>query len=516
MKPEPYWSADGLTLLLGDCREVMAGLEPESFDAVVTDPPYDLTSGKKGGTGERSLNLDSPYGRARIGTGGFMGATWDATGVAFDPETWRAVYRVLKPGGWVLAFGATRTWHRLVCAIEDAGFEVRDQAAALTGQDAPGLMWMYGNGFPKSLDVAKAIDKAAGAEREVIATGEPLRRMIPGARQNATGSWVKDDGREFVPTVTEPATAEAAEWDGWGTALKPAWEPIAVARKPLAGTVAQNVLAYGTGALNIDGCRVSAVTGDYAHQPNDLGKRDDETNWRIEARKVPPHDAGRWPSNVLFTHSANCEPAGTAVIPGNIRLNPTVVAARENIAKGAEKERRRGQRGHGNADGTETIEVWDCAPGCPVAELDRQSGVLTSGANPTRRGSDKFRDAYGEFAGQRECEAARGADSGGASRFFPVFKYEPKAPQAERPRLPDGTAHNTVKPLDLMCWLVRLVSRRDALILDPFAGSGTTGEACVVEGRRCVLIERDPRFAELVKVRLSKPIQPGMFDLEAS
>jgi len=515
VKPEPYWSADGLTLHVGDCREVMAGFEPDSFDAVVTDPPYDLTSGKKGGTGAASVNLDSPYGRARIGTGGFMGATWDATGVAFDPETWRAVYRVLKPGGWVLAFGATRTWHRLVCAIEDAGFDVRDQVAELTGQDAPGLMWLNGSGFPKSLDVSKAIDKAAGAEREVIATGEPLRRMIPGARQNATGSWVKDDGREFVPVITEPATAEAAEWDGWGTALKPAWEPIAVARKPLAGTVAANVLAYGTGALNIDACRVS--TPDSTSRPRGTFPHSDDAwgNGRQNEVSVT-NDAGRWPSNVLLTHTATCEPAGTAVIPGNIRLNPTVVAARENIAKGAEKERRRGQRGHGNADGTETIEVWDCAPGCPVGELDRQSGVLTSGANPTRRGSDKFRDAYGEFAGQRECEAARGADSGGASRFFPVFRYEPKAPQSERPRLPDGTAHNTVKPLDLMCWLVRLVSRRDALILDPFAGSGTTGEACVVEGRGCVLIEQDPRFADLVKVRLSKPIQPGMFDLEAS
>jgi site-specific DNA-methyltransferase (adenine-specific) len=484
----------------------MAGLEPESFDAVVCDPPYDLTSGKKGGTGEASLNLDSPYGRSRIGTGGFMGAAWDATGVAFDPETWRAVMRVMKPGAYLLSFGGSRTYHRMACAIEDAGFEVTDS-----------IDWIYAGGFAKSLNIGKQIDKGAGAEREVIAEGQPVRRMIPGATQNRTGSWVKDDGRQPEPRETAPSTEEAAEWEGWGTALRPSHETIVVARKPFRGTYAANVLAHGTGALNIDGCRVGAdggaqraaehITG---HQENNAiyGKGLDLPN---AAPRIP--GLGRWPPNVLLTHSAECVPAGTRVVRGDNRR-------RESL----------GQREAGFLDigaapgdpvpngplyGDAEAEIWDCAEGCPVAELDRQSGVLTSGANPDRRRSDKFRDTYGEFRGQGECVPARGADSGGASRFFPVFRYTAKADASERPRLPDGTAHPTVKPRELMIWLVKLVSRRGGLILDPFAGSGTTGEACLIEGRRCVLIEREPKFAELIKVRLSKPMAPTMFDVEA-
>ena len=158
--------------------------------------------------------------------------------------------------------------------------------------------------------------------------------------------------------------------------------------------------------------------------------------------------------------------------------------------------------------------MWDCAEGCPAAELDRQSGVLTSGANPARRGSDKFRDAYGDFAGQAECVVHRGADSGGASRFFPVFKYQAKATSAERPKLPDGTKWPTVKPLPLICWLVTLVRLQGGTVLDMFAGSGTTAEACVIEGFPCILIEKDPVAAELIKTRLSKPIQPTLFGLE--
>jgi hypothetical protein len=368
--------------------------------------------------------------------------------------TWAAeCLRVLKPGGHLLAFGGTRTSHRLACAIEDAGFEIRDS-----------ITWLYGSGFPKSLDVGKAIDRAAGAERPVTAEGAPVRRMIPGASQNRTGSWIKDDGREFVPSVTAPATEDAARWEGWGTALKPASEPIVVARKPVAGTVAACVLASGTGALNISACRVAAAPGDYAHPGN--GNRHNTTTaygrFEREGRQAPPHDAGRWPPNVLLAHAAECDD-------------------------------------------------YACASDCPVAELDRQSGVLTSGANPARRGADKFSDAYGDFAGRQECTVHRGTDAGGASRFFPAFRFEAKAPASERPRLADRTAHPTVKPLDLMRWLVRLVTPPGGTVADLFAGSGTTGEACVIEGFRCILAEKDPASADLIVARLSKPIQPDLF-----
>ncbi len=214
----PYFEQDGVTLYHGDCREILAGLPDESVSAVVTDPPYGLA---------------------------FMGKKWD-----YDVPSvaiWEQCLRVLKPGGHLLAFAGTRTQHRMAVRIEDAGFEIRDMIA-----------WVYGSGFPKSLDVSKAIDKAAGAEREVVGISS-----VTGARQSRT----MDDGNKgtrrtyqndkpVVNSITAPATPEAKQWSGWGTALKPALEPITVARKPLCGTVAANVLEHGTGALNVDGCRV--------------------------------------------------------------------------------------------------------------------------------------------------------------------------------------------------------------------------------------------------------------------
>ncbi|HTF70254.1 MAG TPA: DNA methyltransferase, partial [Edaphobacter sp.] len=167
------------SILKGDVNERLRMLSDASIHAIVTDPPYEL---------------------------GFMGKTWDATGIAFTAEMWLEVWRVLKPGGHLLAFGGSRTYHRMAVAIEDAGFEIRDQ-----------IMWLYGSGFPKSLDVSKAIDKAAGAEREVVSAGKAMKRMIPGTDQDRTGSWIKDNGREFIPTVTAPSTDAAKQWQGWGT-----------------------------------------------------------------------------------------------------------------------------------------------------------------------------------------------------------------------------------------------------------------------------------------------------------
>jgi DNA modification methylase len=482
---EPYWSDGTVTLYLGDCREVLAEGEAASVDAVVTDPPYDLTAGKKGGTGEASLNLAQPAGRSRISTGGgFMDKDWDATGVAFDPATWRAVLRVLKPGGHLLAFGGTRTWHRLAVAIEDAGFEIRDS-----------IHWIYGTGFPKSLDVSKAIDKLK--RRDYVLAAVALGLEVPG---NSLHDWTKAEHspgdhwweefkrhlspeqwsaveREFLKSrrsgaaqvayardaageyaVTAPATDDAARWEGWGTALKPAHEPIMVARKPLAGTVAANVLEHGTGALNIAGCRVEHGAGvDLGAQQRQQHRHDGDENWRLRPGHEQPmySAAGRWPPNVLLGPEA-------------------------------------------------------------AAELDRQSGVLTSGVfEPHHADNGKAAGTYGSMAG-RERSAATYGDSGGASRFFPVFRYVAKAGSAERPRGDDGTAHPTVKPVSLIAWLCRLVTPPGGLVLDPFAGSGTTAEACIVEGFRCVLIEKDPAYAELIRTRLRKPMQPVLFGGEAS
>lgn len=255
---------------IGDMRAILPTLAADSIDSIVTDPPYEL---------------------------GFMGKAWDRSGVTYDPATWQAAYRVLKPGAHLLAFGGTRTFHRLAVALEDAGLEIRDT-----------LSWLYGSGFPKSLDVSKAIDKAAGATRETIREGKAVRRMIQGADQNATGSWIKDNGREYVPTETAPATAEAEQWAGWGTALKPAWEPIIVARKPLIGTVAATVLAHGTGALNIEACRIKHASDEdlAVSLSKNPGRADLVTSGTFGANRPQQsvNTSGRWPANVALDEDA--------------------------------------------------------------------------------------------------------------------------------------------------------------------------------------------------------------------
>jgi DNA modification methylase len=463
-----HYTDEHVRLYHGDCIEVMRQLPDASVDAVVTDPPYALNfMGKKWddfsgvavgpciecgnddpAEGYRYCTdcMEALDGAALRGSSmlGYQSQNWsekathsrgyaDNNNAAF--QRWCQIWatealRVLKPGGHLLAFGGTRTWHRLACAIEDAGFEVRDSIA-----------WMYGSGFPKSLDVSKAIDKAAGAEREV---GRVLPQDAPKGHSFAGETYADDGLDRVVIRESFPATPLARQWQGWGTALKPAFEPIVVARKPLAGTVAANVERYGTGALNIDGGRISGEPW-AAHSATGLGSVKFFTEGDNPVIEKSPHDAGRWPANVILDESQ-------------------------------------------------------------ARDLDRQSGTLTSGANPTRRGSDKFRDAYGDFTGQVECVPARGADTGGASRFF----YTAKADSSERPRV-DGVAHPTVKPLDLMRYLVRLVTPPGGVVLEPFAGSGTTLEACIVEGFRCIGIEREADYLPLIVQRITKPIEPVMF-----
>lgn len=425
----PYFESDGIALYLGDCREVLPRvLADASVDAIVTDPPYEYA---------------------------FMGRRWDSTGVAFDVATWEACLRVLKPGGHLLAFGAPRTWHRLAVAIEDAGFEIRDS-----------LQWVYGSGFPKNLDVSKAIDKAAGAARKVIGEGASFGSGSLGNRARVAQGYrpteLNPDGGTHP--ITAPATEDAARWSGWGTALKPGWEPIILARKPLAGTVAANVLEHSTGALNIDGCRIGSA--DKLVRPA-VQRRDNDVYGKGLGAGVQDEPVGRWPTNLVFSHSPEC------------------------------------------------VEDEPCAPDCPVAELDRQSGVTRDGVATNRNRSGVMpRAIYGQMNVPPPVDVGYGG-SGGASRFFPTFRYEGKAPSSERPKLDDGTAHATVKPLDLIRWLARLITPPGGLILDPFGGSGTTAEAALIENFRSVLVELEPAHAELIKARLSKPIAP-MLDLGGS
>ena len=261
-----------MTLLKGNCLETLKTLPDCSVDSIVTDPPYEL---------------------------GFMGKSWDNSGIAYNVELWAECLRVLKPGGHLLSFGGSRTYHRMACAIEDAGFEIRDQ-----------IMWLYGSGFPKSLDVSKAIDKAAGTEGAYGAPKSPkhagwIKRGRMRGEEGHDGyqsPWMADpEAVDKNARKYEPATPEAVAWQGWGTALKPAHEPIVVARKPLIGTVASNVLEHGTGALNIDGCRVGTdggCSGASAGPSN--GIYGDGLNG---SPAQPVEGLGRWPANVIHDGS---------------------------------------------------------------------------------------------------------------------------------------------------------------------------------------------------------------------
>lgn len=251
-------------IVVADCREFMAGLYQNSVDSIVCDPPYEL---------------------------GFMGKRWDGSGISYDPEVWRLALRVLKPGGHLVAFGGTRTYHRLGCAVDDAGFEIRDS-----------LLWLYGSGFPKSHDVSKAMDKSACAEREVVGPGKYLARKPRGTWGGT--AYGSEPSHGNGPVDTAQATDLAKRWDGWGTALKPAHEPAVLARKPLIGTVAANVERYGTGGLNIDACRVATSEnlngGAYAKTDSGTRGASFTTNRAIGEYQQP---TGRWPANVCHDGS---------------------------------------------------------------------------------------------------------------------------------------------------------------------------------------------------------------------
>jgi len=245
-------------LLNEDCLEAMQKLIDDGVqvDSIVTDPPYHLQSivdrfkntspDDDTYTSEKVRNRSDGY--SRLVATGFMGQEWDGGDIAFCKETWELALKLMKPGGHLLAFSASRNYHRMAVAVEDAGFEIRDQ-----------IMWLYGSGFPKSLNVSKAIDKSAGATPTIVKEGDTVRRIRPGADQNKDGTWEKLKDRTYTHTITKGTTPEAQEGEGWHTALKPAHEPIVLARKPLEGTVAENVLKHGTGGINIDGCRVEGA-----------------------------------------------------------------------------------------------------------------------------------------------------------------------------------------------------------------------------------------------------------------
>ena len=407
-------SASSYTLLTGDCIEMMRGMPDASVDSIVTDPPYHLTQVSRGGHA-RANSPEMPHGRHRIGDKGFMGKVWDGGDIAHRVEMWVECLRVLKPGGHLLAFSGSRTYHRMTCAIEDAGFEIRDQ-----------IMWIYGSGFPKSKNL---------------------------------------DG----------------EWKGWGSALKPSHEPICMARKPFIGTIAANVDAHGTGAINIDACRIGLSDGD---DPRLGGKG----SWSTEkmakndygdfsGARIGSSVLGRWPANVIHDGSP------------------------------------------------EVLEQFPDAPG-QMADVSFQAGARKTqnvyGAMNRAHESSADR-VYADEDGTNFAmkPGARRLDTGSAARFF----YCAKASRTDRNEgLPDpgpqfqhgstlrdaenlgteraGNHHPTVKPTDLMAYLCRLVTPSGGVVLDCFMGSGSTGKAAMREGFRFIGIDMTPEYVAIAEARI--------------
>lgn len=382
-----------MQLICADCVEAMKGMADNSVDAIVTDPPYGLS---------------------------FMGKKWDYD--VPSVEVWQEALRVLKPGGYLLAFAGTRTQHRMACRIEDAGFEIRDM-----------ICWAYGSGFPKSLNIGKAVDELRGVEREFVQTNPNKRdEAVEQASQGKSQS-----GR----TTHADITRGTSEWEGWGTNLKPALEPITVARKPLSeNTVAANCMKWGTGGINIDGCRIPTEDnlngGAYAangESRKQLYGEDAGNSWRRDNGLEFNQPTGRFPANLIHD--------GSEEVLARFPESQSSVAIRCN------------------------------------------SGGKTFGSNRAKPALPNL--GY--------------TDHGSAARFF----YCAKASASERNNGVDGgNKHPTVKPVALMEYLVKLVSREGAVVLDPFCGSGTTGVACVNLGRNFIGIERDPAYFELMKTRI--------------
>ena len=425
-------------IICGDCIEEIKKFPDNSVDSIVTDPPYDLISivkrfGNKG-SAEAKYGKDGSFQRL---SGGFMGKKWDGTGIAFKVEIWKEALRVLKPGGHLLSFGGTRTYHRMACAIEDAGFEIRDM-----------VEWLYASGFPKSLNIGKAVDKMQGNERDETEYVAPDGKGRWGGNSFSVGK--PPDGRGV-----NKATKGNSEWEGWGTALKPAHEPICLARKPLSEkTIALNVLKWGTGGLNIDGGRIGTDKPIASHK----GKSGFATNYKSGDSGNYLQSKGRFPANLILS---------------------------EQGAK----------------------------------ELDRQSGVSKSQRRrPEIRNYKPTGNQIVNFGGGNKDSEYQ--DIGGASRFFYVAKASKRERNMgceglkpnpnnvkygiERLNTPNkqNNSHPTVKPLKLMEYLVNLITPPGGIVLDPFAGSGTTCMACKKLGFRYIGIDQSKEYCEIARSRI--------------
>jgi site-specific DNA-methyltransferase (adenine-specific) len=472
-------------VISGDNVETLKNYPDNYFDSVVTDCPYGL--GKEPNAQEM-LKAWVDTGYLEVKGSGFMGKEWDA--FVPQPLFWKEIYRVLKHGGHIVAFFGTRTYDWGCMAIRLGGFEIRDC-----------IQWVYGSGFPKSHNVSKAIDKMKGAEREIIGKNTNGKGTDSGSGRYNMNNGKSTMQKEF--DITTPSTEQAKQWEGWGSALKPANEPIVLARKPLEKglSIAENVLKWGTGAINIDVSRISVSENDKNHRENaSQGNLGENSMFGVGGHNGNLQQNGRFPSNFIMTHHEDCECKGTKKVKSDGHHSYKISDDGGLLKLGLKQKEDEGNKYAEN--GQEEVENWDCHEDCPVKILDKQSGVLKSGNLKS--------DSYS-------------ADKGGASRFF----YVAKASQWERNYGLDGfeekkifgdkgetfvglsdskktskNSHPTIKPIKLMQYLVRLVTPTNGIVLDPFAGSGTTGIACKIDGYEFVGLELSEEFTKISNQRI--------------
>ena len=444
-----------------DCLDALRNMPDCSVDAIVTDPPYGLSQHSSTDI-QKALTSWLAGDEYKHGKAGFMGKSWDS--FVPSPSVWRECFRVLKHGGHILCFAGSRTQDLMSIALRLAGFECRDT-----------VMWVYGSGFPKSSDVSKAIDKAAGAEREVVGKNQTFRKMQDEA------SAYNLQRNEFI---TAQATDAARQWQGWGTALKPAYEPVLLFRKPLSGTVAENVLTHGTGALNIDGCRVE--TDELAGKVYNNKGDSLSCGGKYGKGVAYGNAAGRWPANLI--HDGGEEVLGLfpdakgqqGAISGVEPSSKTANAFGDFAGRAPSKPR---------GDSGSAARFFYCAK---ASKRDRDEGL---DGFDVKSPSDKTGRKAGSIGlvgdtGNKGQTANPFANGGGVSR----------------------NAHPTVKPTDLMRYLCRLVTPPNGVVLDPFMGSGSTGKAAMLEGFRFIGIEQSSEYFAIACARINSAISDTSSD----
>lgn len=444
-------------IINGDSLVELDKLEDNSIDACITDPPYEL---------------------------GFMGKKWDATGIAYNVELWKKVWRVLKPGAYLLAFGGTRTYHRICCAIEDAGFEIRDC-----------IMWLYGSGFPKSMNIGLAVDKRNGVESEVVGINKSVQDLKEVGKITGHKMTFGQEGTENCARKDVPILKAKNEWNGWGTCLKPAYEPIIVARKPVEESVINNVLKYGVGGINIDECKVGNETVSIHNAPKgtfaggDYNRGSDTESYR--------DSTGRFPANVILTYDESDYDEVCGNMPDSKGSQGQAFSKDDYEERETATSFTRGDFIPYNDDGS-ACRYFYCAK---ASKKDRDNGLIWFDSKTT-----------GELQGGRK-EGSAGSIMKNADGTTRVNPYAGTG-------APKKNIHPTVKPVDLMQYLVRLVSPKGSVILDIFNGSGSTGKAVAFENRereadyKYIGIELDPEYCKISESRIDYAVNQYVYDVQ--